>query len=232
MNRHTKMGFTSTECIGPKGSLSEISESDPVSYDLATTRNKLYSDEEERVGVPVKGGLYEVDLLRRHSFPVYWNGDNRRVLRGHCRVWHRRTFQPSGLFAARVDMQGSSPGLHAIFTGEDDTWDAWLNIPSSGFSGIVNLGGTGIKLRRGYAPSHSPKPTQDELRQQKEEEMDDYSSQVPVWHLVFMVHGIGQRLQKANLVDDVGTFRQLTQNLADLHLTSYQQERVLFIPCQ
>lgn len=25
----------------------------------------------------------QVDLLRRHSFPVYWNGDNRRVLRGH-----------------------------------------------------------------------------------------------------------------------------------------------------
>ncbi|KAJ0080906.1 hypothetical protein Patl1_10712 [Pistacia atlantica] len=39
--------------------------------------------EEERVGVPVKGGLYEVDLVKRHCFPVYWNGDNRRVLRGH-----------------------------------------------------------------------------------------------------------------------------------------------------
>ena len=26
----------------------------------------------------------QVDLLRRHSFPVYWNGDNRRALRGHC----------------------------------------------------------------------------------------------------------------------------------------------------
>ncbi|KAM0037137.1 putative DDHD domain, alpha/Beta hydrolase [Helianthus debilis subsp. tardiflorus] len=246
------------ECsVGPKGSLSSISESNDSPN---AQSSKLYANEEERVGVPVKGGLYEVDLLRRHSFPVYWSGDNRRVLRGHwfarkgsldwfplredvaeqlefayrSRIWHRRTFQPSGLFAARVDMQGSSPGLHALFTGEDDTWDAWLNIPSSGFSGVVNFGGTGLKLRRGYAPSHSPKPTQDELRQQKEEEMDDYCSQVPVRHLVFMVHGIGQRLQKANLVDDVGTFRLVTQNLADLHLTSYQlgTQRVLFIPCQ
>lgn len=25
----------------------------------------------------------QVDLVRRHSFPVYWNGENRRVLRGH-----------------------------------------------------------------------------------------------------------------------------------------------------
>ncbi|PWA62048.1 shoot gravitropism 2 (SGR2) [Artemisia annua] len=93
-------------------------------------------------------------------------------------VWHCRTFQPSGLFVARVDMQGSAPGLHPIFTGEDDTWDAWLKIPSSGFFGTVHFRGTGIKLRRGYAPSQSPKPTHGELRQQIEEEMDDYYSQV------------------------------------------------------
>ncbi|PWA71422.1 shoot gravitropism 2 (SGR2) [Artemisia annua] len=92
-------------------------------------------------------------------------------------VWHCRTFQPSGLFVARVDMQRSTPGLHVIFTGEDDTWDAWLKIPSSGFSSTVHFRGTGIKLRRGYAPSQSPKPTHDALRQQIEEEMDDYYSQ-------------------------------------------------------
>ncbi|KAL4573543.1 hypothetical protein LXL04_020353 [Taraxacum kok-saghyz] len=178
------------ECSeGPKGSLSSIPESDPDQkpYNAPTTQSsKLYTDEEERVGVPVKGGLYEVDLLRRHSFPVYWNGDNRRVLRGHwfavkgsldwlplredvaeqlefayrSKVWHRRTFQPSGLFAARVDMPGSSPGLHALFTGEDDTWEVWLHIGLTGFSSIVNFGVNGLKLRRGYARSQSAKPTQ------------------------------------------------------------------------
>ncbi|GLT93880.1 hypothetical protein SLE2022_116500 [Rubroshorea leprosula] len=221
---------------------------------------KLYEVEEERVGAPVKGGLYEVDLVKRHCFPVYWNGENRRVLRGHwfarkggldwlplredvserleiayrSQVWHRRTFQPSGLFAARVDLQGSTPGLHALFTGEDDTWEAWLNVDASGFSSVISFGGNGIKLRRGYSASHSPKPTQDELRQRKEEEMDDYCSQVPVRHLVFMIHGIGQRLEKSNLVDDVGNFRHITATLAEQHLTSHQHgtQRVLFIPCQ
>ncbi|XP_042484087.1 phospholipase SGR2-like [Macadamia integrifolia] len=58
--------------------------------------------------------------------------------------------------------------------------------------------------------------------------------QVPVRHLVFMVHGIGQRLEKANLVDDVRDFRHITATLAERHLTSYQRDtqRVLFIPCQ
>ncbi|KAJ9676198.1 hypothetical protein PVL29_024946 [Vitis rotundifolia] len=221
---------------------------------------QLYEVEEERVGVPVKGGLYEVDLVKRHCFPIYWNGENRRVLRGHWfarkggldwlplredvaeqlefayrgQVWHRRTFQPSGLFAARIDLQGSTPGLHALFTGEDDTWEAWLNVDASGFSSVISLSGNGIKLRRGYSPSLSPKPTQDELRQQKEEEMDDYCSQVPVRHVVFMIHGIGQRLEKSNLIDDVGNFRHITASLSERHLTSYQRgtQRVLYIPCQ
>ncbi|CAN0928024.1 Phospholipase SGR2 [Linum grandiflorum] len=242
------------ECSeGPRGRPSSSKK-----IDLEASR--LFDVEEERVGVPVKGGLYEVDLVRRHCFPVYWNGENWRVLRGHWfarkggldwlpvredvaeqlevayrnQVWHRRTFQPSGLFAARVELQGSTPGLHALFMGEDDTWEAWLNADASGVASIVNFSGNGIKLRRGYSPSCSTKPTQDELRQQKEEEMDDYCSQVPVRHVVFMVHGIGQRLEKSNLVDDVGTYRHITASLAERHLTSHQlaAQRVLFIPCQ
>ncbi|XP_028779744.1 phospholipase SGR2, partial [Neltuma alba] len=252
------------ECsIGPRERQSTDSKIDKHGHGSSkgsTWPSELYEIEEERVGVPVKGGLYEVDLIKRHCFPVYWNGENRRVLRGHWfarkggldwlplredvaeqlevayrnQVWHRRTFQPSGLFAARVDLQGSTPGLHALFTGEDDTWEAWLNVDSSGFSNIASFAGNGIKLRRGYSPSNSPKPTQDELRQQKEEEMDDYCSQVPVQHLVFMVHGIGQRLEKSNLVDDVANFRHITETLAEQHLTSHQRgtQRVLFIPCQ
>lgn len=51
-------------------------------------------------------------------------------------------------------------GLHALFTGEDDTWEAWLSADASGFSNIVGFGRNGIKLRRGYAPSESPNPTQ------------------------------------------------------------------------
>ncbi|GAB2268429.1 Phospholipase sgr2 [Dionaea muscipula] len=192
------------ECsVGPSGPPSQSTMVD--SWKNSQTFG-LYEVEEERVGVPVKGGLYEVDLMKRHCFPVYWNGENRRVLRGHWfgqiggldwlplrediaeqlefayrrQVWHRRTFQPSGLFAARIDLHGSTVGLHALFIGEDDTWEAWLNIDAIGFSSVINFGGNGMKLRRGYAPSQSPKPTQDELRQQQEEAMDDYCSQVQI----------------------------------------------------
>ncbi|XP_077224242.1 phospholipase SGR2-like isoform X2 [Tasmannia lanceolata] len=252
------------ECsVGPSGPARGSDIPSDMQPKLSSSKSKstqLYALDEERVGVPVKGGLYEVELAKRHCFPVYWHGENRRVLRGHwfarkngldwlplredvaeqlefaysCQVWHRRTFQPSGLFAARIDLHGATQGLHALFTGEDDTWEAWLGIDTSGFSHVIGMRGNDVKLRRGFSASGSLKPTQDELRQQKEEEMDDYCFQVPVRHLVFMVHGIGQRLEKANFVDDVGDFRHITSNLADRHLSSYQRntQRVLFIPCQ
>uniref|UniRef100_A0A2P2MMW6 DDHD domain-containing protein n=1 Tax=Rhizophora mucronata TaxID=61149 RepID=A0A2P2MMW6_RHIMU len=249
------------ECsVGPRTTSSTMLDKEKIAGSIESAAAQLNEVEEERVGVPVKGGLYEVDLVKRHCFPVYWSGENRRALRGHwfarkggldwlplredvaeqletayrSQVWHRRTFQQSGLFAARIDLQGSTLGLHALFTGEDDTWEAWLNVDAHSFSNVIGLGGIGIKLRRGYSASHSAKPSQDELHQQKEEQMDDYCSQVPVQHVVFMVHGIGQRLENSNLVDDVGDFRQITSSLAERHLTSHQRatQRVLFIPCQ
>lgn len=58
------------------------------------------------------------------------------------------------------DVLATMQGLHAIFTGEDDTWEAWLNADATGFSGAIGFGGNGIKLRRGYALPQSPKPTQ------------------------------------------------------------------------
>ena len=51
-------------------------------------------------------------------------------------------------------------GLHTLFTGEDDTWEAWLSVDASGFSSVISFSGNRIKLRRGYSASHSPKPTQ------------------------------------------------------------------------
>uniref|UniRef100_A0A2P2MMR8 DDHD domain-containing protein n=1 Tax=Rhizophora mucronata TaxID=61149 RepID=A0A2P2MMR8_RHIMU len=218
------------ECsVGPRTTSSTMLDKEKIAGSIESAAAQLNEVEEERVGVPVKGGLYEVDLVKRHCFPVYWSGENRRALRGHwfarkggldwlplredvaeqletayrSQVWHRRTFQQSGLFAARIDLQGSTLGLHALFTGEDDTWEAWLNVDAHSFSNVIGLGGIGIKLRRGYSASHSAKPSQDELHQQKEEQMDDYCSQI-------------------------------TSSLAERHLTSHQRatQRVLFIPCQ
>lgn len=41
-------------------------------------------------------------------------------------------------------------GLHALFTGEDDTWEAWLVFDTG-----PTLGSNTIKLRRGFSSSGS-----------------------------------------------------------------------------
>lgn len=44
-------------------------------------------------------------------------------------------------------------GLHDIFTGEDDIWDAWLKILSAGFSGTLHFRGVGM-----FHLSHQSQP--------------------------------------------------------------------------
>ncbi|KAK6916123.1 DDHD domain, partial [Dillenia turbinata] len=215
------------ECSeGPKGrptSSPKLDQQPKSASSEDASSAQRFGVEEERVGVPVKENRR---VLRGHWFgrkggldwlPLREDVAEQLELAYSHQVWHWRTFQPSGLFAARVDLQGSTPGLHALFTGEDDTWEAWLNVDASGFSSVISLGGNGIKLRRGFSTSQSLKPTQ-----------------VPVKHIVFMVHGIGQRLEKSNLVDDVSNFRHVTASLAERHLSPYQRDtqRVIFIPCQ
>lgn len=44
--------------------------------------------------------------------------------------------------------------------GEDDSWEAALAVDASGISAILGLQGSGVKLRRGFAPPDSVNPTQ------------------------------------------------------------------------
>jgi hypothetical protein len=46
-------------------------------------------------------------------------------------------------------------GLHAFFTGEDDTWEAWLVFDTG-----PKLGSSTIKIRRGFSSSGAANPTQ------------------------------------------------------------------------
>ncbi|CAI5517568.1 unnamed protein product, partial [Closterium sp. Naga37s-1] len=156
--------------------------------------------EEEPMGVTVKGGLYEVDLGRRRSYAVYWEGEDRRVLRGlwfgkgkaqltwqplredvaeqleeayRKRVWRRRWFQPSGLFASRVPIAGAGEGVSAVFTGDDSSWRAQLWVEGARlFSSPLHA----MAVRRGFPPPPPIPAAHEDEQQVKEEELDDYCS--------------------------------------------------------
>ena len=42
----------------------------------------VLGDRKEAVGLPVKSGLYEVDMVKRRMQPCYWPGTTHRVIRG------------------------------------------------------------------------------------------------------------------------------------------------------
>uniref|UniRef100_A0A0D3AAY9 Uncharacterized protein n=1 Tax=Brassica oleracea var. oleracea TaxID=109376 RepID=A0A0D3AAY9_BRAOL len=85
-----------------QGSLAQVVPKNKLNKQLIDTHletfvsSTVYEVEEERVGVPVKGGLNE--------------------------VWRSRRFEPYGFLASHVDLQI----LQSLFTGEDDTWKSWL----------------------------------------------------------------------------------------------------------
>lgn len=81
------------------------------------------------------------------------------IYRVHCRYIILNNIK-LGKEKLLILFHGSSnfvQGLHALFTGEDDTWEAWLVFDKSGFK---LGGGNTIKLRRGFSSSGSLKPTQ------------------------------------------------------------------------
>lgn len=42
----------------------------------------VLGDRKEEVGLPVKSGLHEVDMVKRRMQPCYWPGTTHRVIRG------------------------------------------------------------------------------------------------------------------------------------------------------
>ncbi|KAL0369866.1 UNVERIFIED_CONTAM: Phospholipase SGR2 [Sesamum angustifolium] len=166
------------ECSeGPRGKLPS-SKTSLKSSEIPESL-QLFTAEEERVGVPVKGGLYENYMPLHASQFVRW-------------TWSR--------------------DIVFLFTGMERI-DGWY-VDTGLLVKVVLIGFLFVRM--------------------SEQLEYAYRSQVPVRHLVFMVHGIGQRLEKSNLVDDVGDFRHVTASLAERHLTSHQRgtQRVLYIPCQ
>ncbi|GAQ85140.1 unknown protein [Klebsormidium nitens] len=200
------------------------------------------SDDSSEIGIQVKGGLYECFLEKRKLSAIFWKAGHRRILRGSWfaqprktkdwlplrediaeqleiayrgQVWRRRSFLPNGMYAHRVNIAGPSLGLYALFTGEDDTWEAWLGVDGSGvISRMFSAGHPTTRLRRGFRDEGAPVGQEE--------------------HLVFMVHGIGQRLERANIVDDAHKFQAVSDAMLDQFLKPHQRQaqRVLFIPCQ
>ncbi|CAG5136440.1 unnamed protein product, partial [Candidula unifasciata] len=166
-------------------------------------------DENERI--LVRGGLYEVDVKNKKCLPVYWTEDESDIVRG---VWfeeghwqpldesfsiqieteHLAKFRGHRLEEAPESAKGPKPVIHNIrFKDFHVDWNATNEIykynESRSSKMIRNVRQTlgwqksGTRLRRGYC---------------YEAIMDDKPPDIN--HLVFVIHGIGQKMDTGSIV--------------------------------
>ncbi|XP_025104108.1 phospholipase DDHD1-like isoform X1 [Pomacea canaliculata] len=160
----------------------------------------------------VLGGLYEVDVVKKKCFPVYWSGDVSDIIRG---AWfYDCTWQPledryailieedhiTHFLGQRLESEctqttkGHKPVIHNIkFREFHVDWNATNEVymfsesTSSKFMRSVgkSLGWqkSGTRLHRGY---------------RVEAVMDDKPADIT--HLVFVIHGIGQKMDSGRIV--------------------------------
>eukprot|EP00898_Chlorokybus_atmophyticus_P005929 jgi/Chlat1/6337/Chrsp44S05893 len=149
-------------------------------------------------------------------------------------AWRKRIVQSSGVNASRVELS-TTLGWHALFMGEGDQWEAYLcpdDMTTKLTRALTGSSGSkpvGYKLRRGYLhPDVSTLSTTSRAR----EEREDYCAQVPVGHLMLVVHGIGQRMLGADFPGQVGTMRDAAYEMAkqNLPLELRSKQRVEYLP--
>ncbi|KAL4237730.1 Phospholipase ddhd1 [Mactra antiquata] len=160
----------------------------------------------------VRGGLYEVDVTKQICRPVYWSGDRSKIMRG---TWFMDgTWQPveegystqieteylATFLGHRldeeypVDKKGLKPVvLNLRFTDFYLEWNSATDVfmfsdtASSRFiravGNKIGVQKTGTRLHRGYC---------------LEAVMDDKPTDIT--HLVFVVHGIGQKMDTGHIV--------------------------------
>lgn len=198
--------------------------------------------------IVVRGGLYEVDVISRKCYPLFWSGDTADVIRG---VWfYEDTWQPLDEETAvhiesehlvkflghmvQVDLTDSGnnklskPVVHRVsFTDFHVEWKLPTEVymfsdstPSKivrSVSQSLGFQKTGTKLSRGYCD---------------EAKMDDKPPDIT--HLVFVVHGIGQKMDTGNIIRRCNELRDTVDRLKKKYFPKLDNinQRVEFLPVE
>ncbi|KAK3093034.1 hypothetical protein FSP39_010311 [Pinctada imbricata] len=191
----------------------------------------------------VRGGLHQVDVASRSMTPVYWTGESSPIMRG---MWFNDSSgQPleedvgnkiendhiDKFLGHRYDLapttpsKGPKPVLHSLkFPEFDIEWNSLTEIQlisqtaSKRFIRKLGFQKDGVKLRRGY---------------KYEAIMEDKPQDIS--HLVFVIHGIGQKMETGNIIRRCTELRSKVNSLLQKHFPNLEEEsnqRAEFLPVE
>ncbi|XP_023256741.1 phospholipase DDHD1-like isoform X2 [Seriola lalandi dorsalis] len=202
--------------------------------------------------VCVRGGLYEVDIKERECYPVYWKQqDHISVMRGqwfidgtwlpleeeesdlieHEHLNHFRgqqmqdTFE-TDLVVRTVDSKDAIHSLklsrtHVDWHSVDEVYlysDATTSKIARTVTqklGFSKASSSGTRLHRGYVEEASP---------------EDRPPQTT--HVVFVVHGIGQKMDQGRIIKNTGMLREGVRKMEEKHFSENNEEHVEFLPVE
>ncbi|KAM3603425.1 uncharacterized protein V6R79_022048 [Siganus canaliculatus] len=238
---------------------SDAVESDCVCGELAEQRRSATEETKEPgeinfnvEAVCVRGGLYEVDVREKESYPVYWNQQDRiPVMRGQWFIdgtWLPLEEDESDLIEMehlarfRGQQMRDTYEMEAVTTTVDSK-DAihslklsrshvdWHNVDEvylysdattskiartvTQKLGFSKASSSGTRLHRGYVEEAAPEDTPPETT-----------------HIVFVVHGIGQKMDQGRIIRNTSMMRDAARKMEEKHFSDRTTEHVEFLPVE
>ncbi|TKS86763.1 Phospholipase DDHD1 [Collichthys lucidus] len=202
--------------------------------------------------VCVRGGLYEVDVKEKECNPVYWKQqDHIPVMRGqwfidgtwlpleeeesdlielehlnHFRGQQMQDTFETDLVVRTVDSKDAIHSLklsrtHVDWHSVDEVYlysDATTSKIARTVTqklGFSKASSSGTRLHRGYVEEASP------------EDRPPHTT-----HVVFVVHGIGQKMDQGRIIKNTGMLREGVRKMEEKHFSEHNDEHVEFLPVE
>uniref|UniRef100_A0A672G9X0 Phospholipase DDHD1-like n=1 Tax=Salarias fasciatus TaxID=181472 RepID=A0A672G9X0_SALFA len=237
----------------------ELNPGAPGRRSLDTSTFTLSSDERDPDSIEinvepvcVRGGLYEVDVKERECYPVYWKQqDHIPVMRGqwfidgtwlpldeeegdlieqehlnHFRGQQMQDTFETDLIVKTVDSKDAIHSLklsrtHVDWHSVDEVYlysDATTSKIARTVTqklGFSKASSSGTRLHRGFVEEASP---------------EDRPPQTT--HVVFVVHGIGQKMDQGRIIKNTGMLREGVRKMEEKHFSDHNEEHVEFLPVE
>ncbi|XP_071972244.1 phospholipase DDHD1 isoform X3 [Engystomops pustulosus] len=201
--------------------------------------------------VCVRSGLYEVDVTEGECYPVYWNqSDKIPVMRGQWFIdgtWQPLDEDESNLIeqehlacfrghqthdnfdlevAKPIDHKDAVRSLklsrsHVDWHSVDEVYlysDATTSKIARTVTqklGFSKASSSGTRLHRGYV-----------------EEATYEDKPVDTTHIVFVVHGIGQKMDQGRIIKNTAMMRETARKIEEKHFSNQTSEHVEFLPVE
>ncbi|XP_058469499.1 phospholipase DDHD1b [Solea solea] len=221
--------------------------------EAAVQRPSLSEEARNHVeAVCVRGGLYEVDIREKECYPVYWNQQDRiPVMRGqwftdgtwlpleedesdlieeeHLTRFRGQQMRDTYEMEAITTTVDSKDAIHSLKLSRSHVdWHSvdevylYSDATTSKIArtvtqklGFSKVSSSGTRLHRGYVEEAAPEDTPPETT-----------------HIVFVVHGIGQKMDQGRIIRNTSMMRDAARKMEEKHFSDRTTEHVEFLPVE